>query len=301
MTGIVIITAGREDAYKGYRRSVKDGYEPGDLGGHLPDEFTARASEDVPIRLWGTSVADKWQNVTQGDIVLVYRDGRFIAQARVLSTRDDLQLAEHLYDREGSTWDEYDPWRYITFLTDFKEIDVDVEPFNELVGYDTSYRPQGFTRVANSRLERLEAEYGSVETAITELTDTGSRVHDVDDADDETDEPAEPEQDLATRLVAASTNGNDPDAFEQLVATAFARLGFEAQWIEGGDDTDVQVTSPEHAVIEVKARGSGQLRSPDATRIRGHRDARGAKHAVVVAPGFAPAAIEDDKERPLCQ
>ncbi|WP_135305646.1 restriction endonuclease [Haloarcula amylovorans] len=93
--------------------------------------------------------------------------------------------------------------------------------------------------------------------------------------------------------MAASTNGDDPDQFEQLIANAFSRLGFEGQWIEGGDDTDVQMTQPEHSIVEVKARGNGMLQSPDGARIQGHQEARGADHAVVVASGFTPAAIDD--------
>ncbi|NLV10684.1 restriction endonuclease [Halomicrobium mukohataei] len=295
MTGIVIFTAGREDAYQDYCRSVQEGYEPEELADFLPEDFTARASDDEPVRVWGTSVADKWRKVSRGDIVLVYRDGGFIAQARVLSKRDDLALAEHLYDLDGNPWDLDNPWQYLTFFTDFEEIDVDVAPFNELVGYESGYRPQGFTRVADDRIERVEAEHESVETAINELTDSGSRVHHVDDDpdDDEEDDTEESTADFGDRLVAASKNGDAYDEFEQLVAEAFSRLGFEAQWIEGGDDTDVQLTSPVEAIVEVKARGNGQLQSPDASRIRGHQESRGADHAVVVAPGFTPAAIDD--------
>ncbi|WP_254280769.1 restriction endonuclease [Haloarcula marina] len=291
MTGIVIFTAGREDAYQDYLRSVKDGYEREELDEFLPEDFTARASDDEPIRVWGTSVANKWQRVSQGDIVLVYREGGFIAQARVLSKRDDLELAEHLYDLEGNPWDLDNPWQYLTFFTDFEEIDIDVEPFNDLVGYEPGYRPQGFIRVADDRIERVASEHESVETAVNELTDSGPRVHIVDDDPDDDDE--EETADFGERLVAASENGDAYDEFEQLVAEAFSRLGFDAQWIEGGDDTDVQLTEPVEAIVEVKARGNGQLQSPDASRIRGHQESRGAEYAVVVAPGFTPAAIDD--------
>ncbi|MDS0278461.1 hypothetical protein NDI85_11695 [Halomicroarcula sp. S1AR25-4] len=78
---------------------------------------------------------------------------------------------------------------------------------------------------------RVEVEYDAVETAPSELTDTGSEVYVVDEAASFTD-----------RLVAASTNGDDPDAFPQLVATAFSWPGFEAQWIDGGNLSLVAVT-----------------------------------------------------------
>ncbi|MBX0348657.1 hypothetical protein [Haloarcula pellucida] len=83
---------------------------------------------------------------------------------------------------------------------------------------------------------RVEVEYDAVETAPSELTDTGSEVYVVDDDGDE--EAAS----FTDRLVAASTNGDDPDAFPQLVATAFSWPGFEAQWIDGGNLSLVAVT-----------------------------------------------------------
>ncbi len=48
------------------------------------------------------------------------------------------------------------------------------------------------------------------------------------------------------------------------------RLGFEAQWIEGGNDTDVQVTQPAHAIVEVIAHWNGILQLLDGARIQGH-------------------------------
>jgi hypothetical protein len=174
----------------------------------------------------------------------------------------------------------------MTFLTDIEEIDVDIEEFNALVGYDETYRPQGFTRVADKRLDQLAAEE-SVETAIAELTDAGERVHPVDDENDG------PTPALADQLQDASTDGGAHQEFEQLVAKAFSRLGCTADWIEGGGDTDVEIRAPKHVVVEVKARSNGRVNSLEVTNIDKHRRQRGADHAIVVAPGFAPKVIDN--------
>lgn len=295
MTGLVIVTAGRKDAYNDYVTSVKEGYEHSDLSDRLPPELNDKleATDDGRIRLWGTSVKRMWQKVEVGDISLVYRDGKMIAQATVIETLNDVEIAEDLWNTEENPWDPEKPWRYLIFFSDFEEVEVDVEAFNNLVGYDNTYRPQGFTRVADRRIAKLEDEHESVETAINELTGGGVRVHEIGD-DEEADEQESLDQtSLRQKVVDASTDGERDAEFEELVAKAFSRLGFEARWIEGGGDTDVEITAPIHAVVEVKARGQGILRSPDAARIRGHRDARNADKALVVAPGFAPAAIDD--------
>ncbi len=132
------------------------------------------------------------------------------SRGRVLRLSENHELAAHLW-KDGvdhDRWDADKPWKYLTFLTDIEEIEVDIEEFNELIGYDETYRPQGFTRVSDNRLDRLKDEYESVETALAELTEAGEKVHHVDDTDDEQT------TDLASRLETASTNGDDPDEFE---------------------------------------------------------------------------------------
>lgn len=295
MTGIAIITAGHEDAFQDYMRSVKEGHDPVEFEGFLSAEEVESVtdSETGKVHLWGTTVDSKWQSVEAGDIALVYRDGRYIAQATVVQTRDDLDLAEHLWRVDGNPWDPERPWRYLTFLTNVTDIDVPVEALNELVGYQEEYIPQGFSRVSDARIRRVEESFESVETAVNELTGTGVRVHELDDETGEDELGTEGDADLGERLVAASCDGDRYDEFEELVAKAFSRLGFDARWIEGGDDTDVEITAPIHATVEVKARSGGTLQSPDATRILEHADRHAADHTIVVAPGFAPAAIED--------
>ena len=245
------------------------------------------------MHLWGTSVDSKWQFVEGGDIGLIYRDGIYIAQGTVVRTREDIDLAEQLWRTEGSPWDTESPWRYLVFLNGVEEIGVSVESFNELAGYQENYIPQGFSRVSDSRIRDIENAYESVETAINELTGSGVRVHEFDE--EPTQEESEEQQEVALgeRIVTASRDGDQYEKLEELVAKAFSRLGFEARWIEYGDDTDVEITAPIHAVVEVKARSSGTLASPDATRIQGHKERHSADQAIVVAPGFTPAAIED--------
>ena len=99
-------------------------------------------------------------------------------------------------------------------MTDAEKIDVDIKEFNALVGYDETYRPQGFTRVADKWLDQLAGEE-SVETAIANLTDTGERVHSIDDEDDG------PTPAFTDQLQKGSTDGSVPDEFERLVAKPF--------------------------------------------------------------------------------
>ncbi|PSQ27807.1 restriction endonuclease [Halobacteriales archaeon QS_9_68_17] len=292
MAGIVIFTAGRQDAYEDYEISVKQGHELEEVAPFLSDEDIEElkvTSEDNRIHLWGSSVPGKWQNVEAGDVALVYHDGRFVSRGKVLLLRENYELAGQLWNDgvDHDRWDPNNPWKYLTFLTEVEETDVDIEAFNNLVGYDETYRPQGFTRVADNRLSRLTQEYDSVETALAELTGTGEKVHHVDD-DDVEETPG-----LKKELRTASTDGSRSEEFEQLVAKAFTRLGCTTNWIEGGSDTDVEISSPVHVVVEAKTRSSEKLNSLEATNIDKHRRQKGADHAIVVAPAFTPKVIEN--------
>lgn len=294
MTGIIIFTAGREDAFEDYQRSVRQGHSLDELGPFLSEDdlTTLRETyEDGTAHFWGTSVESKWQKVASGDIALIYRRGEYIAQARVVHMTTNLELADEIWNTEGNPWDESNPWKYLTFVTDIEEVSLDAEEFNELVGYDSSYRPQGFTRVADFRINEIGDNNESVETAIADLTGAGVRVHEVED---ETEDDDEEEQPLGDRLVAASEDGNRSEEFEQLVAQAFTRLGCETKWIEGGGDTDVEITSPVHTIVEAKARSSSRgVNNINATRVDSHRQQRGAEHAIAVSRYFPPGAIED--------
>lgn len=293
MTGILIFTAGRDDAFEDYQKSVKNGHQFDEIKDYLPEEESATLREKYEgetAHFWGTSVETKWNKVESGDIVLIYRNGQYIAQARVVHTTSNLELAEAVWNVEGNPWDESNPWKYLTFVTDVEEINIDAEEFNELVDYEPSYRPQGFTRVADHRIRELEGHADSVETAVADLTGAGIRVHDVDDNMGGGDE----ENGFVEQLVAASEDGNRAEEFEKLIAKAFTRLGCETKWIEGGGDTDVEITRPVHTIVEAKARSSSRgVDNINATRVDSHRKQHGAEHAVVVSRYFPPGAIED--------
>lgn len=293
MTGILIFTAGREDAFEDYQRSVKEGHRFDEVEAYLPGEEFATLREKYEgktAHFWGTSVKSKWKKVESSDIALIYRDGHYIAQARVVHTCTNLELAEAVWNVERNPWDESSPWKHLTFVTDVEEIDIDAGAFNELVDYEPSYRPQGFTRVADYRIRELEDHADSVETAVANLTGAGIRVHEVDDNIENNDK----ENAFIDQLIAASKNGGRAEEFEQLVAKAFTRLGCETKWIEGGGDTDVEITSPVHTIVEAKARSSSRgVNNINATRVDSHRQQHSAEHAIVVSRYFPPGAIED--------
>ena len=91
------------------------------------------------------------------DFVLCVYDGIYHYVARLLAKYDNPECAEAIW----GTNDEGRTWRYMYFLT--KPIRI-YQPVYEYEGYLHS-RYQGFTRIADTRLEEIEKDYGSMRSS----------------------------------------------------------------------------------------------------------------------------------------
>ena len=71
MTGIVILPAGRDDAFRDYQQFVRDGHPIDDIEHYLDEEdleLFQTTSDADRVHVWGTSVDGTWQNVERNDI-----------------------------------------------------------------------------------------------------------------------------------------------------------------------------------------------------------------------------------------
>lgn len=193
MTGIVLFTTGQRDPPLEFARCVEEGREPASIASYCSNDFVKSVTDPRTnkVHLWGTTAETKWESVEPGDIALVYGDGRYLAQATVVGTQRNPELAENLWPTDDDAGDT-DPREYLTYLIGVEEIEVDRAVFNQLVDYADEYVPKGFLRVADHRIEALEDRHGSVEAAIEGLTGHGVRGFE-DDA-------------LDTRAASASTS-----------------------------------------------------------------------------------------------
>lgn len=184
MTGIVLFTTGQRDRPLEVAQCVQEGREPARLASYCSSDFVESVTDPRTnkVHLWGTTAETKWQSVEPGDIALVYGDGRYQAQATVVGTQRNPELAENLWATDGDSGDTEPPREYLTYLIGVEDIEVDRTEFNRLVDYADGYVPKGFMRVADHRIEVLQDRHGSVEAAIEELTGFGIRGFEQDDA-----------------------------------------------------------------------------------------------------------------------
>jgi predicted restriction endonuclease len=101
-----------------------------------------------------------WEQMEHDDFVLCVYDGIYRYVARLLAKYDNAECAEAIW----GTNDKGQTRRYMYFV--IKPIKV-YQPLYEFEGYLHS-RYQGFTRIADARLEEIEKDYGSIEKFIKE-------------------------------------------------------------------------------------------------------------------------------------
>jgi hypothetical protein len=110
--------------------------------------------------VWGVRNVPTWEQMERDDFVLCVYDSIYHYVSRLLAKYDNPECAKAIW----GTNDKGKTWRYMYFLT--KPIKI-YQPVYEYEGYLHS-RYQGFTRIADARLEDIEKDYGSIEEFIKE-------------------------------------------------------------------------------------------------------------------------------------
>jgi hypothetical protein len=111
--------------------------------------------------VWGVRNVPTWEQMERDDFVLCVYDGTYRYVSTLLAKYDNSECAEAIW----GTNDEGRTWRYMYFLTEPIEV---YQSLYEFEGYLHS-RYQGFTRIADARLEEIEEDYGSIEEFIKEI------------------------------------------------------------------------------------------------------------------------------------
>ena len=110
------------------------------------------------VWVWGATpgVYSRWARIHTGDIVMFYRDKRFIRTAKVTFPCQNRALAIELWGRDpdGETWE------YIYFVDDLQEADIAVQDFCAVVPYKSNFTPQGLMVLSQDKSDRVLEEYG---------------------------------------------------------------------------------------------------------------------------------------------
>ena len=171
MTGVILFTAGRRDAYQDYQEAVARGISYEALEEYLADSLLTklRSVHSGRVPFWGTQREVYWDKTRPGDEVLFYHGGEFVGRATVLAKAVNLPLAKDLWRALGTTRDDADPWKYILFFENVEPVSIPIEPFNTLFGYKPNFIPEGVMRIHDDRVAAVSRTYGGLSPALDKL------------------------------------------------------------------------------------------------------------------------------------
>jgi hypothetical protein len=144
-------------------------------------------------RIWGTTTGGNkgsyFEQMESGDIVLFYQEGEYFAAGRVGETYQGQEVGREIWNNPNS--------EYVYTVRDYTEISVSSRDVAEMLGYKSSFIPNGFMRVSESAVSNLLQQYNSVEEAFQDIRETYGTDTDDEEAEHE-DEEKEDDQEVRT-------------------------------------------------------------------------------------------------------
>src|SRR5579872_582763 len=100
----------------------------------------------------------RWEKMEPGDVVLIYNSGRIRFAGEIAAKVRNRELARYFWreDDDGSTWE------LMYFIVNKERTDVPIEKLNPLFGYQSQYRPQGFSMINEAAVSNFAQNYGDI-------------------------------------------------------------------------------------------------------------------------------------------
>src|SRR6266542_1787172 len=100
----------------------------------------------------------RWEKMTAGDVVLVYNKGRIRFAGEIAAKVRNKELARYFWkeNETGSTWE------LMYFIVNEERTNVPIEKLNPLFGYQSNYRPQGFSMINEAAVSNFAQNYGDI-------------------------------------------------------------------------------------------------------------------------------------------
>jgi hypothetical protein len=117
---------------------------------------------------------NRWEKMTQGDVVLIYNNGRIRFAGEIAAKVRNRDLSRYFWreDEGGSTWE------LIYFIVNEEKTDVPIEKLNPLFGYQANYRPQGFSMVSMRTQCHVPSRNAAISARIDERIERIPTEHD---------------------------------------------------------------------------------------------------------------------------
>jgi hypothetical protein len=176
MKQIFLAPRSNETAYKNYISSMQ-GIPKTQLERYLSEKEKKQLLGKDIIHAWGCqpSLEGRWSQMEFGDYVLFYARGKFVSIGELIFKKKSTDLALALWPRNKET---NEPWTCVFFVDKLTEIDLPLQDFNAVTGYDLP-AVMGFMPVKKG-IEKISNRFGDVDGFINTLK-SGLQLSDIDE------------------------------------------------------------------------------------------------------------------------
>ena len=176
---LVLFSVSGDASFEHYQDTILDDVDTNNFP-------TSELKKFSKVRMWGAidrqanKNRSKWSKLHKGDIILFYRDKKYITKMILDGTEDNSEIAKKIWgekiDHEimNVKQNSGETWQLIMYCSpeNIEKIDVKFEELNKLLGYKENFMPTrtlDFTTVSEIRLQKLQNKYGSVNNALNSI------------------------------------------------------------------------------------------------------------------------------------
>src|SRR5215469_9043411 len=161
----LVVAGGNPSAQKHFEDTIKRRRTLQEVHRFLPPieiENLQRIYHVSDFIVWGSVPGPmnevRWEKMAPGDVVLIYNGGRICFAGEIAAKVRNKDLARYFWrqDDAGSTWE------LMYFIVNEERTDVPIEKLNPLFGYQSNYRPQGFSMINEEAVSNFAQNYGDI-------------------------------------------------------------------------------------------------------------------------------------------
>ena len=176
---LVLFSVAGEAAFEHYENTI--------LKDVSTNNFQTSEMKKLPnVRMWGANDRStnhnrsKWSKLKKGDILLFYKDKKYVAQMTISGTEDNYDVAKMIWgekidhDTMNVESKSGETWQLIMYAEpdNVKQTNVKMGDLNNLLDYKENFMPTrtlDFMPVNESKLQQLQNQYGSIQNALDSI------------------------------------------------------------------------------------------------------------------------------------
>ena len=161
----LVVAGGNPSAERHFEDTIQRKRTLQEVRGFLPSqeiENLEKIYHGSNFIVWGAVPGpmneSRWEKMAPGDVVLIYNSGRIRFAGEIAAKVRNKELARYFWKENdtGTTWE------FMYFIVNVEKTDVPIEKLNPLFGYQSNYRPQGFSMINEAAVANFAQNYGDI-------------------------------------------------------------------------------------------------------------------------------------------